>query len=132
MYKHVDLLILQSTGETLLNCRTSWMLWCAYPCLISIQTVISSTCYVLRFLHNGFHYCSVHRCYYLVCLTWARRIRNRINRICTLGAMTDMHHHTDLSFSGKIQWVLSFTIKKTTTEGCFYLCILKMELPSLY
>ena len=48
MHQHIILSILQAAGtaptlHTLWNCRTSWTIWCADPCLVSRWAAISFT-----------------------------------------------------------------------------------------
>jgi len=66
-------------------------------------------CYAAIFLHDDFNCCSGLWCHYWVCLTGSRRVYYRTNAVHELPSelvhLTDMHHHTELSFVDEFRWV---------------------------
>ena len=62
-------------------------------------------CYAVIFLHNGFNCCSGLWCHNSVSLTMSRRVCYRTNAVheipspLLLAVVTDMHHHTELTFA---------------------------------
>ena len=82
--------------------------------------------YAAIFLQDGFNCCNGLWCHYSVCLTWSRTVCYRTNAVHelpsplrTLAVVTDMHHHTELSFVDEFRCVSPFHyLKKRMTERC--------------
>jgi len=81
-------------------------------------------CYAAIFLHDGFNCCNGLRCHYSVCLTGSRRVCYRTNAVyelpSPLAVVTDMHHHTELSFIGECRWVSPLHYLKTDDRTLFF------------
>ena len=81
------------------------------------------------FLSHGFNCCTALWCHYRVCLTWSRTVCYRTYAVHelpqstrTLSVVTDMHHHTELSFVDEFQCVspLQYLKKKTDDRKLFF------------
>jgi len=97
-------------------------------------------CYEAIFLHDGFNCCNALWCHYSVCLTgveesllqnWCRSWTSWSTR--TLAVVTDMHHHTELSFVNEFRWVSPFHYLNSGWQNAVFLwCTLQAKPPFLH
>ena len=74
-------------------------------------------CYAAMFLHDGFNCCNGLWCHYSV--SWPGRGESVTELMPFMKFLvTDMHHHTELSFVDEFRWVSTLHYKKRMTERC--------------
>ena len=74
-------------------------------------------CYAAIFLHDGFNCCNGLWCHYSV--SWPGRGESVTELMPFMKFLvTDMHHHTELSFVDEFRWVSTLHYKKRMTERC--------------
>ena len=104
-------------------------LCCADLWLIALEAAVSST--VIHwpiFLHEGFNWCNGLWCHYWILLDLVKENppQNQhhlqvSHSTCILAVVTDMIHHTELSFSNEFQRDLLFTTQKTNNRTLLFL-----------
>ena len=89
--KTINILLSRNLLNTLWNCRTSWTIWCADPCLISRCAAISFTVTRQFSFTMAFNCCSGLWCHYSVCLTGSRRVYYRTTTVHSYICCSDRH-----------------------------------------